>query len=77
MIYYKNKKWSKSLKSLFKTKNFENVEEIPKIQKILNKGDDVYITYNPYTVEFDIPKALWRETYDSLMLAFYVLQEEI
>jgi hypothetical protein len=81
MLYYEKKKWSKSIEAMFESKGFENFSCIPAIKKILSKGDNVYVTFDPYHSEMkedgDLDECLWDTDYDKLMDKFYQAQEEI
>lgn len=78
MLHYKNKKYNKSLESLFKSKNFENTAVIPEIQKLLNKGENVYCIDCPYTSEIcGYNECLYDTDYDNLMDRYYLNNDEI
>lgn len=78
MLFYENKKYKKSLESLFKSKNFENVDIIPDIQKLLNKGENVYCTFDPYVSEISgWMECIYDTNYDTLMQRFFLYQDEI
>jgi len=78
MLYYHNKKWGKSLESLFKKEEFTNVEEMPKIQKLLDKGETVYTRHNPYASEIDEEsRILWDTNKEKLDDLYYTLADEI
>jgi len=78
MLYYGNKKWSKSLDALFKSKKATNTNIKSNIQKLLNKGENVYCLINPYTSEINNKiEIIYDISYDDLMETYYTLMEEV
>lgn len=80
MLYYKNKPYNKSLDSLFISKEATNVEIKKDIQKLLNKGENVYCVINPYTAELsdgENIELMYDTDYDTLMDRYFLMNEEI
>ncbi len=49
MLYVGDKKWSKSLEAYLRTDDiFATDDDKRQIEKLLNKGENVYLTTNPY-----------------------------
>ena len=82
MLYLGKKKWCKSLESLFESKEFRNVEDIHKIRKLLNKGENVYVMYNPLVGGLkdssnDPDVCIWGTDQKELEEEYYSLAEEV
>lgn len=49
MLYVGNKKWTKSLEAFLRTDNIFATEKAKReIEKLVNKGTNVYLAINPY-----------------------------
>ena len=78
MIYFNNKQWNKSVEKLFETKELTNTEVIPFIQKELNKGNNIYLMFNPYNSEIEnTTTCIYASSNDEVLNNYYTLQEEV
>ncbi len=78
MLYFNNKKWNKSIEKLFETKELTNVEVIPLIQKELDKGNNVFLMFDPYDSEIENrTTCIYEDTNEKVLELYYTLQEEI
>lgn len=85
MIYFNNKKWSKSLESLLNQDGFKpyTEEEIRLVNKQLNKGNNVYFMVNPYVSEMKcgeegaLDELMWVTNQDDLNDLCNQLAEEV
>lgn len=85
MIYFKNKKWGKSLESLLNQDGFKpyTEEEIRLINKTINKGNNVYFMVNPYVSEMKcgeegaLDELMWDTNQDDLNDLCNQLAEEV
>lgn len=86
MLYVGSKKWNKSLEAYLRTDDiFATDDDKRQIEKLLNKGENVYLTTNPYLSEMYHESEvgthkyhlLWGTNLDELDDLCYQLQEEV
>lgn len=85
MLYVGSKKWNKSLEAYLRTDDiFATDDDKRQIEKLLNKGENVYLTTNPYqsamyheSEEGHKNHLLWGTNLDELDDLCYQLQEEV
>jgi hypothetical protein len=86
MLYVGSKKWGKSLEAYLRTDDiFATDDDKRQIEKLLNKGENVYLTTNPYLsamhseTEVGTHKyhLLWGTNLDELDDLCYQLQEDV
>lgn len=87
MLYVGNKKWNKSLEAFLRTDDIYATDECKRqIEKLLNKGENVYLAINPFLSAMHIegevgegPKnnLIWDTDKDALDDLCYQLAEEV
>lgn len=86
MLYVGKKKWSKSLDAYLRSEDvFTDDESKREIEKLINKGVNVYLTINPYLSEMHSETEigthknhlLWDTDLDRLTDLTYQLSEDV
>lgn len=85
MLYVGSKKWTKSLEAYLSTNDiFATDDDKRQIEKLLNKGENVYLTTNPYQSAMYHESEggykyhlLWGTDLEELNDLSYQLQDEV
>lgn len=79
MIYFNGKKWGKSFDALLSSKGIKADEnEVREIEKLIQKGQDVYTNINPYASQIAGETVLvWDIDKEELDDLCYRLSEDV